>query len=196
MPDYNHTYIASLVKRAQTGSSDAFTELYGLTYNHIYNYAVRYMKDEHLAQDAVQETYITAFKNLKSIKDPSLFVAWLNQINFHTCFDMCKKINNSYGYIDSEQLELARDDNIDHNPEDIYEKKDEINALHSAISNLPFHEQQVIVLRYYNDMKLEDIAKALSISRSTVKRYLQSAKDKLKLIEKGGNHVRNNKTQS
>jgi len=179
MADYDYTYIASLVKRAQSGNSEAFTELYGLTYNHIYNYAARYLKDEHLAYDAVQETYITAFKNLKGIKDPSLFVAWINQINFHTCFDMCKKNNSTYGLINHEQLELTRDDNIEHNPEDIYEKNDEIDKLHNAIDSLPFHEKQVIVLRYYNDMKLEEIAKALSISRSTVKRYLQTAKDKL-----------------
>lgn len=180
MADYNHAYIASLVRQAQGGSSDAFTELYGLTYNHIYNYAVRYMKDEHVAQDVVQETYITAFKNLKAIKDPSLFVAWLNQINFHTCFDMSKKLNNSYGYVNPEQLELYKDDNIDHNPEDIYEKQDEISELNKAIDSLPFQEKQVIVLRYFNDLKLEEIAKALSISRSTVKRYLQSARDRLR----------------
>jgi len=184
MADYNHAYIASLVKRAQSGSSDAFTELYGLTYNHVYNYAARYMKDEHLAQDVVQETYITAFKNLKGINDPSLFVAWLNQINFHTCFDMSKKLNNAYGCISPEQMEFEKDETIEHNPEDIYEKNDEIRLLYNAIKELPFHEQQTIVLRYYNEMKLEDIAKTLSISRSTVKRYLQSAKEKL--IKIGG----------
>lgn len=179
MADYDHVHIASLVRQAQAGDSAAFTELYNMTCDKVYNYAVRYMKDEHLAQDAVQETYITAFKNLKGIKDPSLFIAWLNQINFHTCYDMCKKINSQYGVVDSEQLELTRDDNIEHNPEDIYEKNDEINKLRDAIDALPFQEKQVIVLRYFNDMKLEDIAKALSISRSTVKRYLQSAKEKL-----------------
>lgn len=182
MADYDYAYIASLVKRAQSGSSEAFTELYGLTYNHIYNYAARYLKDEHLAYDAVQETYITAFKNLKGITDPSVFVAWLNTINFHTCYDMCKKMNSAYGIVDSEHLELTRDDNIEHNPEDIYEKNDEIKKLVEAIDSLPFNEKQVIVLRYYNDMKLEEIAKALSISRSTVKRYLQSAKEKLSKI--------------
>lgn len=182
MAEYDHTYIATLVKRAQGGNSEAFTELYGLTYNHIYNYATRYMKDEYLAQDAVQETYITAFKNLSGIKDPSLFVAWLNQINFHTCYDMCKKMNSAYGFVDHEHLELTRDDNIEHNPEAVYERNEEIRKLREAIDELPFHEKQVIVLRYYNEMKLEDIAKTLSISRSTVKRYLQSAKERLSTI--------------
>lgn len=193
MAEYDHAYIASLVKRAQVGNSEAFTELYGLTYSHILNYATRYLKDEYLAQDAMQETYITAFKNLKSIKDPSLFVAWLNQINFHTCYDMCKKMNSAYGLVDHEHLELTKDENIEHNPEAIYEKNDEVQRLREAIDKLPFHEKQVIVMRYYNEMKLEDIAKALSISRSTVKRHLQSAKDKLSDLQKGGNNVDSNK---
>lgn len=179
MADYDHAYIASLVRKAQSGDSQAFTELYTITCQKVYNYAARYLKDEHLAQDAVQETYITAFRNLKGINDPSLFIAWLNQINFHTCYDMCKKINSQYGVVDSEQLELTRDDNIEHNPEDVYERNDEIQKLREAIEALPFLEKQVIVLRYFNEMKLEDIAKALSISRSTVKRYIQSAKEKL-----------------
>ena len=180
MADYDHVYIATLVKKAQNGDSQAFSELYTISCQKVYNYALRYLKDEHLAQDAVQETYITAFKNMQGINDPSLFIAWLNQINFHTCYDMCKKLNSQYGVVDSDQLELTRDDNIEHNPEDVYERNDEVRKLRETIDRLPFLEKQVIVLRYYNDMKLEEIAKALSISRSTVKRYLQSAKEKLK----------------
>lgn len=186
MPDYNHAYIGSLVKKAQAGSSDAFAELYGLTYNHVYNYAVHYLKDTYLAQDAVQDTYIHALKNIRKINDSTLFVAWLNQIAFHTCYDMCKKQNTSYGLIDPELLELTQDEYIDHNPEDKYEKTDEISSLQEAINALPFHEKQVIVLRYYNDLKLEEIAVTLSISRSTVKRYLASAREKLEQTMKGG----------
>lgn len=187
MAEYNHIYIGSLVKKAQAGNSDAFAELYGLTYKHIYNYAAHYLKDEYLAQDAVQETYIQALRNIRKINDPCLFVAWINQIAFHTCFDICKKQNSSYGIIDPEQLELQQDDNIEHNPEDIYEKNDEVASLQNAIDALPFHEQQVIVMRYYNDLKLEEIASVLRISRSTVKRHLASAKAKLLISMKGGN---------
>ncbi len=53
--------------------------------------------------------------------------------------------------------------------------------------SLPFNEQQVVVMRYYNDMKLEDIASALSCSRSSVKRYLISARDRLKIMLRKGN---------
>ena len=60
--------------------------LYTLTYQKQYAFARHYLKDEQLAQDAVQETYILALKNLAKLKDPIVFVAWLNQIAFRTCF--------------------------------------------------------------------------------------------------------------
>ena len=91
MADFNHAYIGNLVISAQSGSSEAFAELYATTYNHTYNYSMHYLRDAYLAQDAVQETYISALKNINNIKDPSLFVAWLNQICFHVCYDMAKK---------------------------------------------------------------------------------------------------------
>lgn len=186
MPDFNHTYIGGLVLEAQQNNSDAFAELYALTYKHIYNYAGHYLRDEYLAQDAVQETYISALKNIKNIKDPSLFVAWLNQICFHVCYDMSKRLSKG-DEVSSEFLELLKDDLSDHNPELTTETLDETDIVKRAVARLPFSEQQVIVMRYYNEMKLEEIADALSISRSTVKRYLISGRNHLEeMLRKEG----------
>ena len=70
MDQLDHQYIAALVKRAQQNDSNAFAELYTLTYQKQYAFARHYLKDEQLAQDAVQETYILALKNLAKLKDP------------------------------------------------------------------------------------------------------------------------------
>ncbi len=175
----NVPFIANLVVRAQMGDSDAFAELYAKTYNKVYNYACHYLKDSHLAQDAVQEVYIQALKNLTKLNDPTLFIAWLNQISFHTCYDMAKK-NTAYSQnTDPEILELITDDSEDRNPEEQTLSQDEYSRLHLAIKELPIYEQQALVMRYFNDMKLEDIADALEISLSTVKRYVNSAKETL-----------------
>ncbi len=179
MPDFNHAYIGELVINAQSGNSEAFAELYATTYNHVYNYSRHYLRDDYLAQDAVQETYISALKNINNIKDPSLFIAWLNQICFHVCYDTAKKHHPDS--VSSELLELVLDERPDHNPDEHYEDKEELKAVNDAVKALPFLEQQVIVMRFYNEMKLEDIAAALSCSRSTVKRYINSGK---KLLEK------------
>lgn len=179
MADFNHSYIGQLVLRAQNSNSDAFAELYAMTYQHTYNYAVHYLRDGNIAQDAVQETYILALRNINGIKEPSLFVAWLNQICFRVCYDMSRKNKQEYGEINPELIELVHDEYLGHNPEDQVEQTDEIDRLQKAVSTLPFNEQQVIVMRYYNDMKLEEIASALNISRSSVKRYLISARERL-----------------
>ncbi len=185
MPDFNHAYIGNLVIKAQSGSSEAFAELYATTYNHIYNYSRHYLRDPYLAQDALQETYVSALKNINNIKDPSLFVAWLNQICFHVCYDMTRK--SKPDSVSSELLDLVLDDHPEHNPDEHYEDQEEIEAVKAAVASLPFLEQQVIVMRFYNEMKLEDIAAALSCSRSSVKRYIASGKKTLeKLLRKGG----------
>jgi len=176
----DYKYIASLVIRAQHNDSDAFSELYGMTYNKVYNYARHYLRDEFLAQDAVQDIYILALKNITHLNDPNLFIAWLNQISFRVCFDMCRKNDSAYGDItDPELLEIIFDDNKSHNPESNVVENDEINNLRAAIDELPTHEKQCIILRYYNNMKIEDIGEVTGFSRSSVKRYLISARDHL-----------------
>jgi len=81
MKELNITYIAGLVLRAQANDSDAFAELYALTYNKVYNYSRHYLRDDYLAQDAMQEIYIRVLKNITKLNDPSLFIAWLNHIS-------------------------------------------------------------------------------------------------------------------
>lgn len=184
MKEYNHKYIAKLVLRSQKNDSDAFAELYAMTYNKIYNYACFYLKDIHLAQDAVQEVYIRALKNISRIQDPLLFIAWLNQIAFHVCYDMSGQKNSVETPVTTEILSLASDVHIGHNPEANSQAKDENKRLHDAIASLPFHEHQVIIMRYYRDMKLDDIATALEVSRSSVKRYLASGQKKLSELMK------------
>ena len=91
MAELDYQYLANVVKRAQAGDSDAFAELYAATYQKQYRFAYSYLKDEYLAQDAVQETYISVLKGLGKLKDPRLFVSWLNQISFRVCFQIQKR---------------------------------------------------------------------------------------------------------
>ena len=88
MAALDYSYLASLVSRVQDGDSNAFAELYAATYQKEYRFAYKYLKEEYLAQDALQETYILALNHIGSLKDPKLFVSWLNQINFRVCFKM------------------------------------------------------------------------------------------------------------
>ena len=91
MENLDLAYLNDLVLKAQQGSSNAFAELYAATYQRQYAYAYRYLRDEHLAQDALQESFIRVLKNIRQLQNPELFIAWLNQISFHVCYDMKKE---------------------------------------------------------------------------------------------------------
>lgn len=178
-------YLAGLVTRAKQNDSDAFAEIYALTYNKVYNYAKHYLRDDYLAQDAMQEIYISALKNLNKLNDPTLFIAWLNRISFHVCYDISKKPGTGTVISDPEILEILQDEHLDTNPEAHYQQLDEMECLNKAMENLPFQEKQVLTMRYYNNLKLEEVAAAMGISRSSVKRYIASGQEHLRQLLKG-----------
>ena len=185
MKELNVQYLAGLVIRARQNDSDAFAELYALTYNKVYNYARHYLRDVYLAQDAMQEVFILALKNLNKLQDPTLFVAWLNRISFHVCYDMsCRLKSHPSQAMDDELKELLQDDKPGADPEHHCQQKDEFSRLNQALDTLPFNEKQVLTMRYFNEMKLEEIASAMEISRSSVKRYIASGQEKLRLLMK------------
>ena len=168
--------------RAQEGDSDSFAELYLATYQQQFRFSYRYLQDEFLAQDALQETYILALKNLTTLRDPNVFVSWLNQINMRVCFTIYRREKRQE--LQMERFELVNA--LDHekrgdldSPEVRALKQDEQERLVKQIMQLPFSESQVIILRYFRGMKLEEVAELMQISLSSVKRYLEISRKKL-----------------
>lgn len=185
MMDLDYQYIASLVEYTKEGNSDAFAELYVATYQKQYRFACQYLRDEYLAQDAIQEAYILVLKSIHTLKDPSLFISWLNQITFRVCFKMQKKQKQySEEILSMDATNLNTSSSHDSDPEEYMIRVDEKDFIIRQILSLPFTESQIIILRYYNDMKIKDIAKLMDISSSSVKRYLNSGRKKLENLLK------------
>lgn len=176
----DYQYLASLVRQAQNGDSNAFAELYMATYQMIYRFAYRYLRNEEDAQDAVQDTYIIVLRKIRMLKDPQLFVSWLNQIAFRVCFGIQKK-KNEMGRVNTDQpihnLVSAAEQ-----PEEMAVRIDDKNFIVRQIMSLPFSESRVLILYYFDKMKIGEIAHLLDVSRSSVKRYLASGREKLGLL--------------
>lgn len=180
----DYKYIAKLVIRAQIGDSDAFAELYAATYQREYLFSYRYLKDEYLAQDALQETYTLALKNLTKLKDPKLVISWLNQINFRVCYKLHQKQQRYNQEMKAAEEILENDPENSEggyigNAEDSIVKIDMQEYVINQVLKLPFTESQVILLKYYKDMKIDEIAMLMDMSRSSVKRYLKSGRERL-----------------
>lgn len=178
MAELDYNYIAGLVQEAVKGDSDAFAELYASTYQKQYMFACSYLKDEYLAQDALQETYVIALKHLASLNDPRLFVSWLSQINFRICYNMSIrqiKFNEEIDRFNSDSPNTRTTPSAESQIVHVDEKE----YILQQVMALPFSESQAIFLHYYKNMRIDQIAYMMEISKSSVKRYLSSGKKRL-----------------
>lgn len=182
----DHVFAAKLVRQAQQGSSTAFAELYTLTYRSQYAKAYHYLKDEYLAQDAIQDVYILALKNLSNLDQPKAFVAWLGQINFRVCYNMLLK-RRQESLVDEleDQRPLSEFYNSKDSPEETAIRSNESQRLVLALGTLPEMERRIVTMRYSQDKKLGEIAQDMGIGLSSVKRHLQSACIKLEKYMEG-----------
>lgn len=181
MAEFDYKYIGKLVDFACKGDSNAFAELYGVTYQKQYILSRSFLDDDFLAQDALQETYINALKNLNTLKNSKLFVPWLNQINFRVCCD----IINHQRCISAEDKTFGETefDVPGRAPVSIPKSNaitiDGNEYLLNQITTLQGSEPLVIFLHYFKNIKINEIAYILEVSKSTVKRFLSSGKKHL-----------------
>ncbi len=173
--------MTALVKRAQAHDSDAFSELYAITYGRQYNYANNYLSDPDEAWDAVQEVYILALKKLDTLRDPLCINAWLTQINSRVCYDIQK---NRRQYVTVEyDITLERADE-ELNPENQLLHTVDKELLHQLLDRLPDKQKQAVTLKYIKQMSLQQIADTMDCSISSVTRYLERARDSLERMLK------------
>ncbi len=181
MENLDYKYLGDLVVKAQHGDSNAFAELYAATYQKQYRYSYRYLKDEYLAQDALQETFIQVLRNINRLRDPELFIAWLGRINFRVCYDMKKKLGSG-GMVEEGIAEIEGIHSQEGRPEEEAVEVDSRKYIMEQIMSLPVTESQAIIMRYYQNMQLDEIADQLNVSRSSVKRYLKAGKEHLERL--------------
>ena len=175
----DYAYLNDLVLKAQRGSSNAFAELYAATYQRQYTYSLRYLRDPHLAQDALQESFVRALRGIGRLQNPELFIAWLGQINFRVCYDLQQKQEREISAGSAEDLNISGLHSGHGLPEEEVVDVDNRNYILRQVMNLPLVESQAILMKYYQEMTLDEIGDCMNISRSTVKRYLRSGKKHL-----------------
>lgn len=180
MAELDYQYLSTLVNRTKMGDSDAFAELYASTYKKQYRFAYKYLRDEFLAQDALQEVYILVLKNISKLRDSKVFISWLNQITFRVCFNMAKKqMRYDTELHDYNTDSLPGPGRHSKDPETQASEQDMSDYILKRILELPHLESQIVLMHYYRNMKIDDIAVALDVSRSTVKRHLLNGRKQL-----------------
>ena len=143
----------------------------------VYKTCFFYLNDHALAEDAMQETFLKAYRSLDQFKNKSTAKTWLMRIAINTCKDILKSAwyrhTDHHISLDS----LPEQSAWDHQADTLYQR----------ICALPLRERDIIQLYYYQDMTLEEIGKVLHITPSCVSRKLKRARSLLrKILEKEG----------
>jgi len=158
---------AVLVEAAQEGHLDSFGALYQRYHNPIVALAYAQLGDKHGAEDAAQEAFAIACRDVASLRSPEKFGAWLGGI--------CRNVTRQMLRQQSRPAPPANDPPEQHGPE----REERWDAVRRAVWELPTPERELIVMRYFNGFSQARISQVLDITPSAVNGRLVRAKRKV-----------------
>lgn len=158
-----------LVSKCKEGDRKAFSMLIKSYEKDLYRVAIAMTKNNDDALDCIQEAILQAFKNISSLLHEEYFKTWLIKILINKCNEMLYKKKRIILF-----SEYQSEDSYSYNTE-VIEVRDAVNKLEESLKLL-------VVLYYFEDMSIKDIAESLNIPEGTVKSRLARAREKLKLF--------------
>ena len=151
-----------LVLRARSGDHDAFDVLARSVTARLYAIALRILRDVHLAEDSVQDSLVDGWRDLRALRDPALFDAWMTRILVRNCYRAAKRVRAA------RQLAVPNTEHASDHSAEVAER----DRLAQAFGQLTPEHRVVVVLRYYLDWEPAEIADALGVAPGTVRSRL------------------------
>jgi RNA polymerase sigma-70 factor (ECF subfamily) len=152
---------SELVERAQRGDHEAFDALASAAYHRMYAIARRILRDGYAAEDAVQDALVRAWRDLRALRDPDRFDAWLHRLLVNACMDQVKRRKRRSVEIPSLDLDPgAPDGGLDQ-----LVVRDELER---AFLELPVNQRAALVLTYYIGLSAPEVGAILGIPAGTV----------------------------
>lgn len=170
--------IAYLVKQARKGNEQAFEQLITFVRQKLYRTAYSYVRNEQDALDIYQETIYEAYLSLRKLKEPEKFQSWITKILVYKAIDFIRKSSRHFVANDEMFANLSAEENMN--------KLEQSLDLTMAFNSLDPTYKTIIILRYYHDLSIKEIADVLNSPEGTIKSQLHRAKHALRPILKEG----------
>jgi len=157
-----------LVQRAQRGDHEAFDMLAGAAYDRLYALAYRILRDQDQADDAVQECLVHAWRDVRGLRDPDRFDAWLQRSLVNACYDEGRRLRSR-----AREIRLLNFDRAA--PGDATSDVADRDQLERGFRRLPIEQRAVLVMHHYLGLRLPEIADTLGVPEGTVRSRLHYA---------------------
>ncbi|MET3575180.1 sigma-70 family RNA polymerase sigma factor [Bhargavaea ullalensis] len=164
-----------LAGRAAKGDPDAFLLLMETHKAALYRTAFAFLKNEHASIEAVQEVTARAYRSVRRLKNPEFAKTWLTRIMINYCQDELKR--------------KGREPSVDRLPDAGRTDRHDRLEIDEALQSLPDEARRLIHLKYFEEMKIREIAELEQIPEGTVKSRLYHSLRQLRefFAGKGGN---------
>jgi RNA polymerase sigma-70 factor (ECF subfamily) len=173
-----------IVERALTGDAEAFGEIVLRWERRIFALSFGMLGREEDARDATQETFLSAFRNLRGFRGDAKVSSWLHRIAVNQCITRQRRAKvRSESAIETEEERDASQfaSPVSYSPARVVEARQRSAAVRRAVNSLPPDLRQVIVMKEFEELTFKEIAEALDIPLSTVKSRLYTALKQLQM---------------
>ena len=169
-----------LVRRTIEGNTNAFEKLYEETNRRVYFICLNFLHSEQDAKDAMQDTYLTAFKNIRQLSEPQKFSSWVERVAVNRCKDILKK--NMPVPVDDDILKetLLTEDEFTIPEKYIIDREKRRILMDIMRTKLTELQYQTIILYYFNNLSVSEIAEITECSEGAVKNRLSKARAAIK----------------
>ena len=170
------TSLESLVHKSREGDDHAFEIIVRRFQDMAVGYGYSILRDFQLAEDAAQEAFFEAYRNLDKLREPAAFPGWFRRIVFKQCDRITR--NRDFGFIPLD----AAEDRASRQPTqaDAAEQREMNDKILTAIDSLPDHERAATMLYYIGGYSQDEVAEFLDVPVSTIKKRLYSARNRLR----------------
>jgi RNA polymerase sigma-70 factor, ECF subfamily len=179
------TIVNSRIKQVLKGDQNAYGEIVELYKDKIFQLCYRMLGNRHEAEDVAQEAFIRAYINIHGFNQSKKFSSWIYRIATNLCIDRIRKKKPDY-FLDAEvpgtegltmYSQIASDTDM---PEDQLARLELQEIVQKEISNLPEKYRAVIVLKYIEELSLNEISEILDLPLGTVKTRMHRGRENLR----------------
>jgi RNA polymerase sigma-70 factor (ECF subfamily) len=171
------------IRRSRSGDLTAFDELVERYYRTIYHLAYRMLRNREAAEDATQEIFVKAWRDLHRFRGASRFITWLHAVAAHHCLSLARRRSSEsarYRALPDAETDGLEDLPGDFDPEAWHRSQ----ILWEALLRLPEKLRLVILLRYYSDYSVQEIAALLHLPIRTIYSRLEIGRSRLERLLK------------
>ena len=170
------------VAQAQNGNDEAFSQLVETFQTPVYNLCYRMLGEAESAEDASQETFFKAYRNLSRYDQTRSFATWLLSIAAHHCIDLLRRRRYISISMDDEENHSELPDLRAPDPENETSRREQQDQVQNMLKTLDAIDRAAVVMRYWNDCSEVEIAQSLSLTVPAVKSRLHRARRALAKI--------------